>query len=341
MSDYWTDETASPAGDDPHAKGEERFDIRDVCPVFPLDVQMGINPKKTVPDGLSDALFAQPDPSASDIKKYGTSGDIPQLKLYVVIDAAKVLGLPEILMETGLHYECLFQGAAVGDLADVAPYLVELREGETFTRNLFTQSDADWHLWEDEVGIFIRSYATLDVLRAHLRKYTRIQDLTGKWFFFRFWEGAYLDEVLRSSDQAMNAGFFNELHSFGYIFRTVIDDWCFRELHSVLPDSQARKCFILDEQMEQAMKRVNCRLRAEQSAARLEIPVSEKTGFVSLAQRHYMIGYDDEQKIKISYGLFKKIPQEQHDAVWVVLEKGNDSLGFTHHRIKEHFGIEE
>lgn len=35
--------------------------------VEPLDTQIGMFPKKTVPDALHDALFGQPDPTAAEI----------------------------------------------------------------------------------------------------------------------------------------------------------------------------------------------------------------------------------------------------------------------------------
>lgn len=65
---------------------------------------------------------------------------------------------------------------------------MRLEDNNDFTRNLFTQSDAPWHLWDIEPGIYLRSNHGLESLRRHFRKFTRIQDHEGKWFYNRFWD---------------------------------------------------------------------------------------------------------------------------------------------------------
>ncbi|MFV0292160.1 MAG: hypothetical protein ACK5II_02655 [Paracoccus sp. (in: a-proteobacteria)] len=39
--------------------------------VEPLDAQLGVFPKKTVPDALRDALFGQPEPTTAEIEAAG------------------------------------------------------------------------------------------------------------------------------------------------------------------------------------------------------------------------------------------------------------------------------
>ena len=70
------------------------------------------------------------------------------------------------------------------------------------TRNLFTQSDAPWHLWDNESGIYIRSGGTLDDMWKHFRKFTKVQDEQGKWFYFRFWEVGTIEWYLRLQDKS-------------------------------------------------------------------------------------------------------------------------------------------
>ncbi len=53
-------------------------------------------------------------------------------------------------------------------------------------------------LYEKELGIFIRSRASLTELRKHFRKFTRVQDEQGKWYYFRFWVGDVLLQLMRS-----------------------------------------------------------------------------------------------------------------------------------------------
>ncbi|NSX56065.1 DUF4123 domain-containing protein [Parasulfitobacter algicola] len=149
---------------------------------MPLDDQLRVYPPKTVPDALQNSLFGQTDP------------DRP-LHTYAILDAAKVTNLPELLSTSKLEHRCLFKGQAADDLKNVAPWVVKLEADNTFTRHLFTHDPVDdvpWYLWDKEAGIYIRSTATLDQLRAHFRKFTKVQDDAKKWFYFRFWEPSVL-----------------------------------------------------------------------------------------------------------------------------------------------------
>lgn len=146
--------------------------IRRLEGIAPLDNQHGILAKKTVPAVLEDVLF-------------GGEG-----YCYALLDAARVEGLPDLLDRSGLQHLCLFKGDARDELADVAPWLVRLERGNSFARNLFTRGKAHWHLWDAQAGIFLRSPARIEAVRAHLRHFTRLQDGSGAWYYFRFWEPA-------------------------------------------------------------------------------------------------------------------------------------------------------
>lgn len=165
--------------------------------IDPLDIQLGVFPKKAVPDALHDAMFGQPDPSPAEIETSGGDpASVPLMHTYAILDAAKVTNLPEFLENSGLEHRCLFKGDAYDELKDVAPWIVQLEDDNSFTRNLFTRSDAPWHLWDTEPGIYFRSRGTLDEMWRHFRKFTRAQDKRGKWFYIRFYESAYLAAYL-------------------------------------------------------------------------------------------------------------------------------------------------
>lgn len=160
--------------------------------VKPLDRQFGEQQKKTVPDVLYDTLFGQPDPSAAEIETAG--GDpaaVPPMRTYAVLDAAKLVNLPELLGASGLEYRCLFTGKSHDELKDVAPWIVELKDGNDFARRLFTGPNGINGLWDKQPGIYARSRAPLEDMWKHFRKFTRVQDETGKWFYFRYWEASY------------------------------------------------------------------------------------------------------------------------------------------------------
>lgn len=174
--------------DTPWEEAQNWLHVQELGPITPLDAQFGVHPKKSVPNALQDALFGQPEPSEAERAAFG---DAP-LATYAVLDAAKMpYLLTGLLQSSGLRYQSLFQGEAQEELGEYAPYLVELKDGNDFTRRLFTGPKGIGGLWEKELGIFIRSRADFDALRRHLRKFTKVQDENGKWFYFRFWEGKY------------------------------------------------------------------------------------------------------------------------------------------------------
>lgn len=166
--------------------------IEDLEGVEPLDQQFGVHPKKNVPDALKEPLFGEVDASEAEIDAYGSAEAVPPMKTYAILDAAKVPNLTTYLRVSELKYQCLFQGESAEELKNVAPYLVELEEENTFTRNLFTSAGMPSNLWDKEPGIYVRSRADFADVRKHFRKFTRIQDEQGKWYYFRFWEGQAL-----------------------------------------------------------------------------------------------------------------------------------------------------
>ncbi|GAB2597664.1 DUF4123 domain-containing protein [Nitrincola alkalisediminis] len=176
--------------------------IEELGSITPLDAQFGVHPKKNVPDALREALFGHSDPTEADSVEFGD--EVPPLVTYAVLDAAKMpYLLTSLLEDSGLRHQSLFQGKAQEDLAEYAPYLVELAEDNDFTRRLFTGPDGVCGLWDKELGIFLRSRAGFDAVRKHLRKFTKVQDEDGKWFYFRFWEGACLRGFCERLDHQM------------------------------------------------------------------------------------------------------------------------------------------
>lgn len=177
---------------------QEYLNIQEIKSVEPLDAQFGVWPKKVVPDVLYDPLFGQPEPSEDEIKAVGDATHVSPMKLYAILEAAKVENFFGMLDASGLNYRCLYKGNAYDALKDVAPYIVELTEDNDFTRSLLTKGNAPWDLWDKELGIYIRSRAPLDELRQHFRKFTKIKDENGQWFFFRFYDPKVLKQYLVS-----------------------------------------------------------------------------------------------------------------------------------------------
>jgi hypothetical protein len=188
------------------AETQDYLRIEDLGPIEPLDGQLGVHPRKTVPDALYEPLFGQPEPTEQEIAQYGEKDLVPPMKLYAILDAAKVKtpGLRRILDTSELDFACLLTGQDYDELKDSAPYIVELKEGNDFTRTLFTYNPKfpdehlSVHLWHKEPGIYIRSRANLIELGQHFAQFVRVQDEQGKGYFFRFWEPMFFVDYILS-----------------------------------------------------------------------------------------------------------------------------------------------
>ncbi|RJE82360.1 DUF4123 domain-containing protein [Paracoccus onubensis] len=165
--------------------------------VEPLDRQLGVWPKKTVPDTLHEIIFAHSNPTKTEIAVADRNPNATlSMFTYAILDGAKVAGLPEFLEGSGLEHRCLFKGEAYAELKDVAPWIVRLEDGNDFVRRLFTGSEGMNGLWENEPGIFVRSCRKLDEMWKHFRRFVRIRDDKSQWFYFRFWEPRVMSRYL-------------------------------------------------------------------------------------------------------------------------------------------------
>ncbi|OCX60459.1 hypothetical protein BFP70_17775 [Thioclava sp. SK-1] len=170
------------------------LDLRFWDGVAPLDAQIGAVSRRTVPEALQAAFFGDPAGDANPV--------LPPLRLFAVLDAAALPLLEERLETSGLRYRALFKGAAQEELSAAAPWLVELQDGNSFTRKLFTSTGRSSGLFDAGPGFFVRSRVDLDVLWAHLRKFTRLREPDGKWLFFRFWTEPVMSWFLACGNRA-------------------------------------------------------------------------------------------------------------------------------------------
>ncbi len=122
-------------------------------------------------------------PRPDDLAQFGGQG-----RVYALLDASRLFGLPEQLQNGRAPFQCLFAGETAEDLADVAPYLVDITDGARLGTDLMTPGDAPWQLWDKEAGIVIVADIGLAALAKHLRRFIRVMDGADRAFFFRFWE---------------------------------------------------------------------------------------------------------------------------------------------------------
>lgn len=115
------------------------------------------------------------------------------LRTYLIVDATlrkDVTGAFD-LDQLDVPCVCLFQGAAADSLADAAPYIIDLTPpDDAEVRMPRAISNFISRHWGRNTGIVMRSSASIEELRRHLRYFIRMQrEDTGDWVLFRFWDG--------------------------------------------------------------------------------------------------------------------------------------------------------
>ena len=192
--------------------------IEEIEGVEPLDSQFGVHPPKTVPDALYQPLFGQPEITQEDFILSGSHpGVIGEMKVFAILDVGKINSLLNSIEESGCEYRCLFQGKASEEFRETAPYIVQLEPANDFTKNMFSATGSSRDIWGMEAGIFIRSRESMNQLRKHFRKFTRVQvEADMRWTYFRFWEPKMITYFLRGTCQSNLEAFFNsafEIHT--------------------------------------------------------------------------------------------------------------------------------
>ena len=145
--------------------------------------------------------------------------DSSDLRTFAVLDGAKLPFVLTGMLETsGLRHLSLFQGETQDKIGEYAPYLVEIDRENQLTHKLLRR-DSAMGLRERELGIFIRARADFMAMRRHLRKFTRIQNEKGAWFYWRFWEGRALPAPLHAFGPDDRLAFFmgGKLLSFVFV----------------------------------------------------------------------------------------------------------------------------
>lgn len=134
--------------------------------------------------------------------------EAPQ-QTFALLDAASIPNLTTMLEASQSEFVCLYQGQSYDDLAEAAPWLVRLDWNDRFTRDIFTSSDAPWHLFDKSTLLFFRTASQMDDLRNALRKLTMIQGPDDKSYFLRFWEGLTLFSLLQDDFDKSICGVFH------------------------------------------------------------------------------------------------------------------------------------
>lgn len=176
------------------ATAPEHLHLQDLPGILPLDDQFGVWPPRTHPEALTEALFG---------------GDAAT---YAIIDAARIDPFPGPEMFAPNRVACLYRGDAAEDFAATAPYLVQIGPEDRVLQRLMTRGDGPHDLWDKSAALFLRSNAPMPKIWAHLRRFIKVRDPHGAWFYLRFWDSAVAASVLRAmADEPSDLGHFFDI----------------------------------------------------------------------------------------------------------------------------------
>ncbi len=232
--------------------GSANVDVDFVSKIEPLkEDEKSVN-TLTVPTELREALLGQPAPSDDELALGRFPPEfVPHLKCYILVDAAKITNAVQLIEASDLPYRCLFTGDAFDELADVAPWLIELQDGNAFARQLFLSGDAQWCLWGKAPLIFFRSRGTLKDVWQHLRKFTNIKMQNGISVYLRFWDAIAFRALVLSGGDASTAFMSSKsvfFHSMGLCDAT-------HGLTVYMPKNRSKNCpaIKMDDKLEQML----------------------------------------------------------------------------------------
>ena len=119
----------------------------------------------------------------------------PGLNVFAVLDGASIAELLDKFDELQPEYKCLRSGQLKPDIAEVAPYLVRLEPGHSFTQWVLAEG------WGKHWGIFALAASDPLEMRHHFRTLTMVTDPDGKRLLFRFYDPRVLRAFLPTCNE--------------------------------------------------------------------------------------------------------------------------------------------
>lgn len=131
------------------------------------------------------------------------------IHVYAVLDGAAIPDLLDHLYgDEPPECVCLYSGDLEPDIAECAPYLVELKPGAAFTKWMLSEG------WGNHWGVVIHTTAGLKELRSHLREFLMVRDPDGHQLYFRFYDPRVLGDFLGTCDGDQLAALFGPVSAF-------------------------------------------------------------------------------------------------------------------------------
>lgn len=103
-------------------------------------------------------------------------------QLYAILDGARDERIHAAIQESESEYYCLLRGQRGDELADVAPYVVQMTPESPFSQWLLANA------WNQSWGVFAQSSAPPGEVNGHFRSILAVYDERGKPLHFRYYD---------------------------------------------------------------------------------------------------------------------------------------------------------
>lgn len=165
-------------------------------------------PEKEAIDLALDALVFDPVQADEDARTKATDTETPPMRAFLLLDASINPDIPICAEAFPDPSRCLFDGAAFEELAEVGPWLIEIkRYGDAW----------DWYVsdgWGNNWGIIIHTRLTMAKLKTHLKKFIKVEDEDGETYFFKYYRPEHLNTYLPAFDADQQARFMKGIDAF-------------------------------------------------------------------------------------------------------------------------------
>lgn len=132
-----------------------------------------------------------------------------RIRSFAVLDGASVPELPMRLYEMRPPNYCLFRGELAPDMAEVAPYVVQLIPNTAFTDWVLASENFGKH-W----GIFVHSLHSIKEMRRHFRALVTVYNEKGEPLIFRFYDPRVFRKFLPTCTGEELKIFFGKVETF-------------------------------------------------------------------------------------------------------------------------------
>jgi hypothetical protein len=133
----------------------------------------------------------------------------PDAHVFAILDGASIgRDLVVNLYQRRPEFFCLLPGDLEPDMAEVAPYVIELAPAAEFTQWVIREG------WGSHWGIFATTSANLRTMRGHFRSLVDVLDDAGKPLLFRYYDPRVLRRFLPTCNAAELAELFGPTEAF-------------------------------------------------------------------------------------------------------------------------------